>query len=422
MHIRVRLADSSPRVRVSFFLICCIASIARLDAQTIRVTPEASLTEALLQARDGSRVIVAGGVHRDTPYVIRASIELVGEDGAVLDAGGHGMVLRVEANGVTVRGLTLRNAGVSQIADNAAVLVESVSDCRIENNTLEENFFGIYLAATEGCVVEGNRLTASGTREVTSGNGIHLWNTTSTVLRGNDVQGHRDGFYLEFAREVRLEQNHSEGNLRYGLHFMFSDDSIYERNTFRSNGAGVAVMYSRRIRMAENTFIDNRGAAAYGLLLKDVTDGEVVANRFLNNTTALMADGADRMEIRGNRFFGNGWAIRVRASSQESRFTANDFIENAFDVVTNSRHTANLFEGNYWSRYRGYDRTGDGFGDVPHRPVRFFAVLAERHPVALMLLRSPVADVLDLAERVLPVLTPAELMDRRPRMREMSRK
>jgi hypothetical protein len=111
--------------------------------------------------------------------------------------------------------------------------------------------------------------------------------------------------------------------------------------------------------------------------------------------------------------------VRVLGSSQDNHFTANDFVENTFDVTTNSRRSDNTFERNYWSAYRGYDLSGDGFGDVPHRPVRLFSYIVEGKPAALILLRSFFVDVLEVAERVLPVLTPEALVDPEPRMREV---
>jgi nitrous oxidase accessory protein len=60
-------------------------------------------------------------------------------------------------------------------------------------------------------------------------------------------------------------------------------------------------------------------------------------------------------------------------------------------------------------------------GDVPHRPVRLFALLVQRTPAALVLLRSVFVDVLEVAERVAPVLTPQTLIDENPMMREIRR-
>jgi nitrous oxidase accessory protein len=54
---------------------------------------------------------------------------------------------------------------------------------------------------------------------------------------------------------------------------------------------------------------------------------------------------------------------------------------------------------------------------VPHRPVRLFSVLVEQSEPALILLRSFFLDLLDLAERVMPAMTPERLLDARPLMR-----
>jgi nitrous oxidase accessory protein len=309
---------------------------------------------------------------------------------------------------------------MSQVRDNSAILVEGGRHCVIENNRLTGNHFGIYLARAEGCRIRNNRITGTAEREAVAGNGIHLWNVAGVTVEGNVITGHRDGIYLEFAQGAVIRNNESHQNLRYGLHFMFSDDSRYEGNTFVRNGAGVAVMYSSNVQMTGNLFQDNWGTSAYGLLIKDVRDSTIEKNTFRGNTTAIFSEGADRLVFRRNRVIRNGWAVKILASSQDNLFTENDFIENSFDVITNSRRNFNTFRGNHWSRYDGYDLTGDGVGDVPYRPVRLFSLVVERSPAAIVLLRSLFVDLLELAERVLPILTPETLVDDEPRMREVT--
>ena len=68
-----------------------------------------------------------------------------------------------------------------------------------------------------------------------------------------------------------IKNNLSEKNIRYGLHFMFSHSDTYTSNTFKNNGAGVAVMYSKHVKMENNRFEENWGPSAYGILLKDIT-------------------------------------------------------------------------------------------------------------------------------------------------------
>jgi nitrous oxidase accessory protein len=192
-------------------------------------------------------------------------------------------------------------------------------------------------------------------------------------------------------------------------------------NTFQHNGSGVAVMYTKGVTMSNNRFVDNWGAAAYGLLLKEVSDPRLDHNVFARNTTALVADGANRIVATDNDFTGNGWALRLDASTVDGRFERNNFSGNSFDVATNSRSPSTTFSGNYWDDYRGYDLDRDGTGDVPHRPVRLFSVIAEHYPASLILMHSTFASLLDVAERALPSLTPDLLTDPAPSMKRRPR-
>ncbi|TVP42089.1 MAG: nitrous oxide reductase family maturation protein NosD [Gemmatimonadales bacterium] len=378
-----------------------------------------TLREAVAAASPHAVIRVAPGTYREFPLSIDRPLTLLGEGWPVLDGEGTHSILLVDADSVHVEGFVLRGSGKSYTRDHAAITVEEHVGCRILNNRLEDNFFGIYLARSRECEVRGNRVSSDATREADSGNGIHLWDVERIQVTDNRISGHRDGIYLEFARGVIIRGNTSEENLRYGLHFMFSDDSFYQDNVFRRNGAGVAVMYTRNVVMSGNRFEENWGPAVYGLLLKDVQDSLVEGNLFRGNSVALFVEGVDRVTFRLNQVERNGWAVRILGSSQDNHFTANNFVENTFDVTTNARRSDNTFERNYWSAYRGYDLAGDGFGDVPHRPVRLFSYIVEGKPAALILLRSFFVEVLEVAERVLPVLTPETLVDPEPRMREV---
>jgi nitrous oxidase accessory protein len=380
-----------------------------------------ALMSAVRNANAGDRIVVPAGEYRGATLVIDKPLELVGHGRVILDGEGKRELITVRSDSVTIRGLVLRNVGTTFIEDRAAIRVENAGGCRIEENRIEDAFFGIYLAKVSGCVVRGNVLHASGRTESGSGNGIHLWNTHGVVIEGNTITGHRDGIYFEFVKDSRAAHNVSENNLRYGLHFMFSDSCTYERNVFRSNRAGVAVMYTSKVAMVDNVFIDNRGSATFGLLLKDIRDSRIERNRFVSNSVALVAEGSDRLTVEDNDFEHNGWAIRIMANSERNRFSRNNFAGNTFDVATNSRQNYSEFDGNWWDAYRGHDLDRDGTGDVAHRPVRLFSLLVEQNEPTLILLRSFLVQLLDAAESVIPALTPETLVDAHPQMTRVVR-
>jgi nitrous oxidase accessory protein len=257
--------------------------------------------------------------------------------------------------------------------------------------------------------------------EISSGNAIHAWYCDSLLIEGNTVINHRDGIYLEFVDNSRILDNHSRNNLRYGLHFMFSDNDEYIGNHFESNGAGVAVMFSKHILMDRNTFSTNWGTASYGLLLKEITDGDVTNNTFIENTIGIFGESASRLNISDNDFIRNGWALRIFGSCVDDEFRRNNFISNTFDLTTNTSRNNNIYSGNYWSEYRGYDLDRDGIGDVPHRPIKLFSYVISTVPVSIVLLRSLFVDMINFAESVTPIFSPVSLLDEKPLIQKIVR-
>lgn len=376
-----------------------------------------TIQAALDAAQPGDRLVIHGGVYREGNLIVDKPLTITGLDFPEIDGEGRFEVFTVVSDRVTMTGLTISRSGVSYTQENAAVKIKESVECVIAGNRFVGNFFAVYLSRSNRCRIVGNTIVSSGERESSTGNGIHLWSSNDTVIEDNTIEGHRDGIYFEFARRGFIRRNQSIRNMRYGLHFMFSDSCQYQHNVFRENGAGVAVMYSRRVEMTNNAFEDNWGSASYGLLLKDITDSRLEDNRFRGNTVALHSEGSIRLSIRQNEFVHNGWAVKIMANSTENVFESNNFIGNSFDVATNSRQNPNRFRRNYWSAYGGYDLGRDGVGDVGHRPVRLFSLVVEQFPASLILLRSFFIDLLDVAERVFPVLTPETLVDPEPLMR-----
>ncbi|HVE32537.1 MAG TPA: nitrous oxide reductase family maturation protein NosD [Gemmatimonadaceae bacterium] len=388
--------------------------------RTLDVSPNGTfrtLAAAVAAARSGDRIVIRDGTYHGPTAVVDKQLTIEGQGHPVLDGENRRGLIIIKADDVTVRGLTLRNVGTSFVEDRAALRVDNAHGCLIDDNHIENGFFGIYLANVTDCRVTHNTLRATGQRETESGNGIHLWTSRRITIAGNTITGHRDGIYFEFVHESDIRDNLSTENLRYGMHFMYSDDCRYTNNIFRKNGSGVAVMFTKHVEMVGNRFEDNWGPAAYGLLLKEISDSRLESNRFLHNTTGLLADGANRLVAIHNEFVNNGWAVKLDASTLDGRFEHNDFLGNSFDVASNSRSPTTTFAGNYWDGYRGYDLDRNGVGDVPHRPVRLFSLLVEHHPPALILMRSAFADLLDGAERIIPSLTPETLVDSTPAMR-----
>ena len=375
-----------------------------------------TIRAAIAVADSGDVIIVKSGTYRESPVEVNKSVSIIGDGEVIIDGEEDHQVITVTADYVTLKNLDIRNCGVSFVDDKAGVKVEESANVRIENCRFLNTFFAIYLAKSRDCTISNNSIRGFAKTEAASGNGVHLWYCRDIEVSNNRITGHRDGIYFEFVQGGNIHDNHSEKNLRYGLHFMFSDGCHYTGNTFRNNGAGVAVMYTKNVTMTSNHFDQNWGNAAFGLLLKDITDSEISNNFFIKNSIGIYAENSSRIDVRQNDFRENGWAIKIMANCADNVISENNFVANAFDVATNSRNNFSRFSGNYWGNYSGYDLNRDGFGDVPFRPVRLFSLIVEQNPPALIMLRSLFVDLLDVAENVFPVLTPETLVDDRPLM------
>ena len=401
------------------FIILIFLAITRSYPKEITVSKNKniqSIKTALEIAVDNDTVIVLQGTYFESNIDVDKSITIIGKGNPVIDAKGKGKIFTVTANDVEISGLTIKNSGISYLEENAGIRLEEVSRCKISNNQFINNFFSIYIAKSFDCVIENNFIKGLKGRETNSGNGIHLWYCKNITIKNNNISNHRDGIYFEFVRNGHISKNVSKSNIRYGLHFMFSDSCEYRENTFQNNGAGVAVMYTKNVLMVNNTFKHNWGAASYGLLLKDISDSDIINNQFEENSVGIFMEGCSRLKITKNSFLKNGWAIKLMANSMGNNFDQNNFIANSFDVSTNSQQNFNSFESNYWSNYSGYDLDKDGTGDIPFRPVTMFSMMVESHSTSLILLNSLFILLLDIAERVIPALTPNALMDYKPKM------
>ena len=391
-----------------------------LTARTIVVgkdQPITSIRKAIELAKEKDSILVMPGVYKEGNIVISKNIILLGKNYPVLDGENKFEILTVSGVNIKIKGFQLQNCGQSAMNDYASIKVVDSRNILIEDNRLINSFFGIHFSNSSNITIRNNSISGSPTSEQNTGNGIHLWKCNHALIDNNYVTGHRDGIYFEFVTESTIQNNLSEKNIRYGLHFMFSNSDDYLKNTFKNNGAGVAVMYSHKVKMEGNKFEMNWGPASYGILLKDITDSYIHNNTFYKNSVGIHMEGSSRINAFKNIFKENGWAIKVQASCDDNNFYQNNFYGNSFDIATNGTMVLNKFYNNYWDKYEGYDRNKDGTGDVPYHPVSMYSMIVEQNPNSLILLRSFMVSLLDKAEKAIPSLTPENLTDDRPMIR-----
>jgi nitrous oxidase accessory protein len=367
---------------------------------------EASPLQARVDAaRPGDDIVVGAGDYTGD-LVLDRPLRLLGR--------GRPSVVRVRAAGVTVEGFDIDGRGGGDLArDSAGVHVAApgatIRDCRIS-----DAIFGIYLREADGarverCVIRGLPGRAAGEK----GSGIHLWNTNGFVLLDNAIAGVRDGFYVQSSSHGRIAGNVAR-DLRYGLHYMYSDDNVFEDNVFENGAAGAALMYSRRIVFRRNRFLRNRGFASVGLLLKACDDVLAEDNLVADNARGIFIEGSYRNRLRGNVVAHSDTAIVLYDSSGQNRFEGNSFVGNLTPLTLVGRRTDTVFDGNYWSDNEEPDLDGDGRSDRPYRLGSVFDHFRGNLSAADLFAQGLGASAIAAAERAFPVLEPVSAQDLAP--------
>jgi nitrous oxidase accessory protein len=363
------------------------------------------IAPAIAHADDGDEIRIGPGVYRED-LVIAKRLTLIGEGRPVLFGTGRGTVIDVRADGCTIIGLIIDGTGVGAGNQMDAAVRLTSNNNHVSRNEMRRVFYGVVIAGGSGNVIADN--TIEGLLDLPfgrRGDGIYVYQGPRNHILRNRIVGERDAIFLQYAHDVRVEHNIVERS-RYGLHDMFSDNTIVRDNVFRTSLVGANVMNSKRLTLERNEFAHNRGVTAVGLTLKDCDGSSVSHNQFIGNARALQLDGSSSNRFAHNRFAQNDVAVRLLASAERNTFTSNEFVQNWSDVVESGRDSTNAWSlagvGNRWSRYTGFDFNGDGVGESAHSLLRPFERIEGANELARLYLQSPAAGALDLAARAMP--------------------
>lgn len=388
---------------------------------------EAGQLQALIDAAPrGGTVTVPSGVYTGA-ITIRGPLTVVGVGMPVIDGGGAGSVVTLSGEGVVLRGFVIRNSG-RNVTEEAAGVKATGADHRIAWNDVRDVYFGIHVSGGGGHVIEHNIVAPGEKHGARPGHGISIWNSAHTRIAHNTISESRDGVYLSFTKHVVVDDN-AVARCRYGLHSMYSEQARFLNNRLTANLLGSALMNSDRLELRGNRIEQHReGAAAYGILLKDIGDLLAEDNVIVANRVGLYAEGVpDRPTrqaiLRRNVFAGNDVGIALQANAALT-FTGNRIAENLTDVrPLGSRLSAGVRWsrdgiGNAWSQYRGYDRDGNGIGDLAHRMDGSADALAGGNELVRAFLYTPAHLALEAAARMFPLFRrPPVLVDEHPLMR-----
>ena len=395
-----------------------LGSLAPALAATWTVRPGERIQDAIDRAAAGDTVEV-----QRARYLERLRIDkpltLRGLERPTVSGGDQGDTIRVSAPDVTIEGLIVSDSGASLLRQNAGIYIEpGAHRAKVQHCFLSYNLFGLWIEKADDVQVLHNNIT--GKRDFDSaqrGNGVQLYNTKGARLVGNEISFVRDALYIDVSHHAVFRQNRLHHS-RYGTHYMNSYYNLWEDNDTWDNRGGLALMEVRNQVIRNNRAWNN---ADHGIMLRTLQDAVVENNIVMGNNRGLFVYDVEFTELRGNVVADNLVGVHLSGSARNT-WDGNDFIHNRLQVkyVLTRDQPWGGAQGNYWSNYRGWDRNGDGRGDVPYEANDIVDRLSWRYPTVQLLMASPAVQALRLVGQQFPVLRVPSVVEERPRMLPLS--
>ena len=386
------------------------------NAATYTVRPGESIQAAIDQAAAGDTVEVQRGHYRAN-LVVAKPLTLRGIGRPTLDGGLSGDVIRIRSAKVTVEGFIVRDSGGDLEKQNAGIYIEPKADeAKVLDCDLTYNLWGIWIETVKNVEIRNNLIT--GKRDFISprrGNGIQLYNTEGAQIVGNRISFVRDGIYVDVSHHAVFRNNRIH-NVRYGTHYMNSHNNIWEGNDSYHNRGGLALMMTRNQIVRNNRAWGN---SDHGIMLRTIQDSVIEGNIVAGNARGFFIYDAEYNTIRNNLVVDNTVGVHLWAGSYRNKAEGNDFISNRTQIkyVASRDEVWGEREGNYWSNYVGWDRNGDGIGDVQYEANDMVDRLSWRHPMMKLLMASPAVQSLRLVAQQFPLLRAPSIVDHKPHMR-----
>jgi nitrous oxidase accessory protein len=393
-----------------------------LRAEELHVEPgTGTLAAAIAGADPGDVLILTGGAYLG-PVTIDRTLTLAGDGSATIDGQGQGTVITITADDVALTGLHVTGSGKkNQDIDAGIKVVKGADRARIEGNRLTDNLHGVDVHGGKDTLVRNNSIEGrQNPRMNERGNGFYVWNSPGTVIEGNTVRWGRDGIFSNTSRKD-VFRNNLFRDLRFAVHYMYTNDSEVSGNISIGNHLGFAIMFSDRVLVKDNLSLGDR---EHGIMLNFANGADVAGNLVRGGTKkCLFIYNAHKNLIAGNRFEGCGIGIHFTAGSERNMLTGNAFIGNDEQVkYVGTRAMEWSFEGrgNYWSDHPAFDLNGDGIADGAYRPNDLMDHILWSQPAAALLTGSPAVQLVRWSQSSFPAILPGGVTDSHPLMQPLS--
>jgi nitrous oxidase accessory protein len=190
---------------------------------------------------------------------------------------------------------------------------------------------------------------------------------------------------------------------------MYAESNRVEDNLYHDNLVGVFLMYSDGVAIRRNRISHSLGSTGMGIGFKESSEISVEDNAILYCATGIYVDISPYEPGSTNRFERNRIAYNGIGMLFHNDWTGNLLRDNRFEgnhtqVAVRGGGTAqrNVWSGNHWDDYRGFDRNGDGVGDTSYELYAYSDQLWMEFPGTQFFRGSPLLEMLDFLERLAP--------------------
>ncbi|WP_440955840.1 NosD domain-containing protein [Methanosarcina sp. Mfa9] len=200
-------------------------------------------------------------------------------------------VFHVTADSVTISGFNITGAINT---DMSGIYLAYVRECSVLNNTVSDNYYGIYLPGSSSNTLENNTANSN------TNYGIWLSSSSSNTLENNTANSNGEyGIYLYFSDRITLSNNTANSNTNDGIYLYSSTSNTLSNNTANSNtNDGIYLYSSTSNTLSNNTANSNTNDGIY--LYSSSEYNTLEDNTASYNTHGIRLDSSDSSELYNN--------------------------------------------------------------------------------------------------------------------------
>lgn len=384
-------------------------------AKDIAVTK--NLQYAIDHAEDGDSLYLAKGIYTG-PILLTKPVSIIGKEDVIIKGLGLGNVVTVKAPNVSLSGLTITGSGLLlETQDSGIFLSKEATGAIVQNNKIIDNLIGVYIWGANNARVSHNIIRGRQDLRVNErGNGVQVWNAPGAIVEGNDIQYGRDGIFVTTSKK-NIFRNNNIHDVRFAVHYMYTNKSQVIHNISRNNDIGYAIMFSTHVDVVDNISSHDKDR---GILFNYANHIKVLGNHVTGGAEkCIFIYNSNNNIIRDNLMRDCDIGVQFTAGSENNEIFNNAFVDNKIQVKyvgTRWLEWSKEGRGNYWSDNSAFDMDGNGIADNMYRPNDLTDQILWRYPSAKLLINSPAVQLLKWAQSAFPALHPGGVVDSAPLM------